>query len=505
MHAHPNKQTKANLNGITTDESSGPGADNLPTITPELLEKLRGIVGAEHVFSRPSEVLVYESDGYTLERHAPQAVVLPANTDQASQVLKVLYEAGVPFIPRGAGTSLSGATIALMGGVVVCLSRMKAIEEIDLENRIAVVEAGVVNLWITQAVENDGFLYAPDPSSQQACTIGGNVATNSGGPHTLKYGVTMNHIIGVEMVLYDGRVVQLGGKVEGMPGYDLTGLVVGSEGTLGLVTKATVRLTQAPQTTRTLLGIFDSVDDATQTVSDVIREGIIPAAVEMMDQTILEAVEDAFQFGFPKDADAVLIIELDGIEAGIDDQLERVLEICRRNRSREIRQAADEAERELLWKSRKRAFGAVGRLSPNYVTQDGVVPRTRLPEILRIIYATGEKYGLKVANVFHAGDGNIHPLILFDEKDEDKVQAVLKASDDILNACIDLGGSVTGEHGIGIEKVKHLARMYSEDDLSVMLDVRSAFDPETRCNPGKLFPSSKGCIEVKRPRPGRPA
>ena len=474
-------------------------------VTPELLDALRAIVGEKNVLTEPAELLVYECDGYTLERLPPQAVVLPGNTDEVSQVLTLLYEAGVPFIPRGAGTSLAGSTIAVRGGVIVGLSRMRRIREIDLANRIAVLEAGVVNIWVTQAVEKEGFFYAPDPSSQGACTIGGNVATNAGGPHTLKYGVTLNHVLGVEMVLADGQVVQLGGRAEDPFGYDLTGFVVGSEGTLGLVTQVTVRLTRAPQAYRTLLAIFDSVDDATQTVSAIIRQGIVPAAVEMMDRLIIQAVEEAYHFGFPTDAAAVLIIELDGLEAGIDALVSQVIGICEEHRAREIRRARTEAERKALWASRKRAFGAVGRLSPSFVTQDGVVPRTKLPEILRIVTAVGAKYNLRVANVFHAGDGNIHPLILFDENDPDQVERVLAASDEILNACIDLGGSVTGEHGIGIEKIEHLARMFTPEDLEVMTRLQDAFDPHDRCNPGKLFPSSKGCIEVKRPRPKAPA
>ena len=474
-------------------------------VPPDVIDQLREIVGADHVFSTREETLVYESDGYTLERMPPSAVVLPATTEEVSKVLKLLYERGIPFIPRGAGTSLSGSTIAVQGGIVVGLSRMKKILEVDLANRVAVVEAGVVNLWVTHAVENEGYHYAPDPSSQGACTIGGNVATNSGGPHTLKYGVTLNHILGVEMVLADGTIVNLGGKVEDALGYDLTGFVVGSEGTLGLVTKATVRLTRSPQTYRTLLAVFKSVDDATRTVSEIIRQGIIPAAVEMMDNLIIQAVEAAFRFGFPTDAAAVLIVELDGLEAGIDTLTQRVRNICNDQGAIEIRQAADEAQRKALWAARKRAFGAVGRLSPSYVTQDGVVPRTKLPEILRIVTEVGQKYRLRVANVFHAGDGNIHPLLLFDQDNPDEVERVIKASDEILTACIDLGGSVTGEHGIGIEKVEHMAKMFSAEDLKVMTTLREAFDPDNRCNPGKLFPSSKGCIEIKRPRPAAPA
>lgn len=474
-------------------------------VTPQLLSRLRDVVGETNVLSKPAQTMVYEADGYTLERQAPWAVVLPASTEEASRVLAILHEEGVPFIPRGAGTSLAGGTIATQEGVIIGLSRMRDIVSVDLANRIAVVEAGVVNLWVTHAVDDDGYFFAPDPSSQGACTIGGNVATNAGGPHTLKYGVTANHILGVEMVLADGRVVQLGGDAEDPFGYDLTGFVVGSEGTLGLVTKATVRLTRSPQAYRTLLAVFNTVDDATHTVSEIIRQGIVPAAVELMDQMIIQAVEEAFRFGFPTDAAAVVIIELDGLEAGIDELAEQVAAICQAHRAREIRRAKDEKERAALWASRKRAFGAIGRLSSSYVTQDGVVPRTKLPEILRIVAEVGTKYRLRIANVFHAGDGNIHPVLLYNENDPDEVERVLAASNEILNACIDLGGSVTGEHGVGIEKVEHMRRMFTPDDLEVMTRLRTAFDPDNRCNPGKLFPTSKGCIEIKRPRPKAPA
>lgn len=473
-------------------------------LTPEFLAALRSIVGESNVLTGSAEVMVYECDGYTLERHPPQAVVLPKSTEEVSRVVKLLHQEGIPFIPRGAGTSLSGSTIAVFGGVVVCLSRMNRILEIDLPNRRAVVEAGVVNARISRAVADAGYFFAPDPSSQGACTIGGNIATNAGGPHTLKYGVTINHILGVEMVLPNGEVVNLGG-LEESPGYDLTGFVVGSEGTLGLVTKAIVRLTRLPQSYRTLLAVFNTVDDATMTVSEVIRQGIIPAAVEMMDQAIIQAVEAAFQFGFPLDAAAVLIIELDGLEAGIDPLTERVKAICSAHGAREIRTAADEKERQALWTSRKRAFGAVGRISPSFVTQDGVVPRTKLPEILRIVSRVGEKYGLRVGNVFHAGDGNIHPLILFDDRNPDEVERAVKASEEILSACIELGGSVTGEHGVGIEKVAFMSRMFSQDDLDAMTNLRAVFNPDDRCNPGKLFPTAGGCVEITRPRPAAPA
>jgi glycolate oxidase len=376
---------------------------------------------------------------------------------------------------------------------------MKRILEVNTRDRYAVVEPGVVNVWLTRHLAPHGFHYAPDPSSQGACTIGGNVATNSGGPHTLKYGVTVNHVIGVEMVLPDGQLVRTGGPAEDLPGYDLTGVIVGSEGTFGVVTKVWVRITRNPQSYRTLLGVFETVDDATNTISELIGAGIVPAALEMMDSLILQAVEAAFHFGFPLDAGAVLIMEVDGLEAGLDDEAQKIASIAMRNKAREVRQAKTDAERLLLWKCRKQAFGAVGRLAPSYCTQDGVVPRTKLPHILREIRRIGQKYELRIANVFHAGDGNIHPILLFDERDHDQVQRVLKASHEILEECLNCGGSVTGEHGIGVEKLDFMPKMFSPEDLNTMLRLRNAFNPQGRCSPAKMLPTAGACIEATAP------
>jgi glycolate oxidase len=394
---------------------------------------------------------------------------------------------------------LSGGCLPVGAPVMIGTSRLNRIVEIDLINRRAIVEAGVVNLWVTNAVKQHGLCYAPDPSSQMACSIGGNIAENSGGPHTLKYGVTTNHVLGVELVLPTGEIARLGGAVEDVPGYDLTGLVVGAEGTFGIVTTATLRLVRQPEAWKTLLGIFESVDDATATVSGIIAAGIVPAAMEMMDQLIIEAVEAAFHFGFPTDAGAVLIVEVDGLAAGLDQQAQRIVEICRANHARDVSVAKDEAERAALWKSRKRAFGAVGRLAPNYCTQDGVVPRTKVPEILRRIVDIGRRYQLRIGNVFHAGDGNIHPILLFDERDADQVRRVLAAGREILEACVDLGGSVTGEHGIGVEKIAQMPLLFSPHDLLVMSQLRRVFDPELHCNPGKIFPTPGACVETTRP------
>jgi glycolate oxidase len=372
---------------------------------------------------------------------------------------------------------------------------MKRILEVNLRDRYAIVEPGVVNLWLSNHLKPSGYHFAPDPSSQGACTIGGNVATNSGGPHTLKYGVTVNHILGLEIVLPDGKVVQTGGPVEDNPGYDLTGVIVGSEGTFGVVTKIWARITRNPESYRTLLGVFETVDDATNTISDIIGAGIVPGALEMLDQLIMQAVEAAFHFGFPLDAGAVLIMEVDGLDAGLDADAEAITAIAKNNKAREVRQAATDAQRLLLWKSRKQAFGAIGRLAPSYCTQDGVVPRSKLPHILRAIQQIGSKHQLRIANVFHAGDGNIHPIILFDERDADQVQRVLRASHEILEECVQCGGSVTGEHGIGVEKIDFMPRLFTPEDLNMMLRLRSAFNPQGRCSPAKMLPTAGACIE----------
>src|SRR3989449_6446082 len=375
---------------------------------------------------------------------------------------------------------------------MIGLARMKRILEVNYRDRYAVVEPGVVNLWLTNHIRSQGYHFAPDPSSQGACTIGGNVATNSGGPHTLKYGVTVNHVLGLELVLPDGQVVHTGGPTEDNPGYDLTGVIVGSEGTFGIATKAWVRITRNPEAYRTLLGVFETVDDATNTISDIIGAGIIPGALEMLDRLILQAVEAAFHFGFPLDAGAVLIMEVDGLEAGLDADAERITEIAKKNHAREVRRANTEAERLLLWKSRKQAFGAVGRLAPSYCTQDGVVPRTKLPHMLRFIQEISAKYQIRIANVFHAGDGNIHPILLFDERDREQVKRVLKASGEILDECLACGGSVTGEHGIGVEKIAFMHKMFTKDDLDVMRRLREAFNPTGRLSPQKMLPTAGG-------------
>ncbi len=464
-----------------------------------LRRALATIVGAEGVIAEPAALRVYECDGYTLERSVPGLVVLPRTTDEVARVVRLAADTGIAFVPRGAGTGLSGGCLPVEAPLMIGTSRLRRIRAVDVPNRRVVAEAGVVNAAVSRAVRDAGLQYVPDPSSQNACTIGGNVAENSGGPHTLKYGVTTNHVLGVELVLPDGDVVALGNEVEETVGYDLTGLVCGSEGTFGIVTAATLRLEPLPEAIATLLAVFETVADATATVSRIIAAGIVPAALEMMDATIIEAVEAAYRFGFPTDAGAVLIIELDGPAPGLPLLVARVEEICRDAAARSVRAAADEAERTALWKCRKRAFGAVGRLAPNYCTQDGVVPRTRLPEILARIVEIGARYRVRVGNVFHAGDGNIHPIILYDERDTSEVARVLAAGREILGACVELGGSVTGEHGIGVEKIAELGLTFSPDDLAVMRAVRDAFDPDARANPGKIFPMGAACIERRTP------
>jgi glycolate oxidase len=470
------------------------------SIDAELLAEIRDIVGADAIVARASELKVYECDGWTLEKSAPEIVLLPRTTAQVSAVMRALFRRGVAFVPRGAGTGLSGGSLPLNAPVMICTSRMNRIVSIDLANRRVEVESGVVNIQVSNAVKAAGFFYAPDPSSQPACTIGGNIAENSGGPHTLKYGVTSNHVLGLEVVLPDGEVVELGGAAEERCGYDLVGAVVGAEGTTGIVTAATLRLMREPENRRTMLAVFADVQDATRAVSAIIAAGMIPGAIEMMDRIMIQAVEEAFHVGLPTDAGAVLIIELDGLEAGLDTRAARASELARGAGAREVRLARDEAERAALWKARKRAFGAAGRLAPNYATQDGVVPRTRLPEILRVIATLSERYALRIGNVFHAGDGNIHPIILYDEREPDQVRRAIEVGREILKACVAMGGSLTGEHGIGVEKLGEMPLLFSPDDLRVMSELRRVFDPAERSNPGKVIPTPGGCVEVAAPR-----
>ncbi len=469
-----------------------------------LINELRAIVGEYYVLIEKEDVIVYEQDG-SIFQVMPEIVVLPANVEQVSAVIKAAKRANVPIVPRGSGTGLAGGAVPAEGGIVLSLARLDRILKIDLPNRIAIVEPGVINQDVTKAVAEDGFFYAPDPSSQAACSIGGNVANNSGGPHTLAYGVTTNHVLGLEVVLDDGQIIWLGGEVPDTPGYDLCGIFVGSEGTVGIVTKIVVRLMKTRESVRTLLAVFDQMDHATQTVVDITGAGIIPAALEMMDRTTIEAVERGAPVGLPRDAEAVLIVEVEGVREQTEKAVEVARGICQRNGAREARVARDESERQLLWKGRKGAFGAMGALAPNYYVQDGVVPRSQLPEIMRRIAEISKQYNLRIANVFHAGDGNLHPNILFDMRTPGELDRVVEAGAATLRACIELGGSITGEHGIGIEKKAYIGLLFNEADLEAMSRVRKVFDPDGRFNPAKLFPTPVSCGEVRRQPANIPA
>ncbi len=462
-----------------------------------LVKELRQIVGDRYVLTEKEDVIVYEQDGSILQV-MPEVVVLPADVAQVSAVVRAARRANVPIVPRGSGTGLAGGAVPAEGGIVLSLARMNRILEIDLKNRVAVVEPGVINIDVTKAVAKQGFFYAPDPSSQAACSIGGNVANNSGGPHTLAYGVTTNHVLGVEAVLGDGEAVWLGGRVADSPGYDLCGLFVGSEGTLGIVTKAAVRLMRTREAVQTLLAVFDRMEPATQTVVDITAAGIIPAALEMMDQLTIEAVEKGKPVGYPRDAAAVLLVELEGVREHTERAARLAEEICSRNGARQVRRAQSEAERQLLWKGRKEAFGALGALAPNYYVQDGVVPRSRLPEIMREIAEIAGRYRVRIANVFHAGDGNLHPNILFDMRVPGELDRVIEAGAAIVKACVAAGGSLTGEHGIGLEKKAYITLLFNAQDLEAMARMRRAFDPDGRFNPAKVFPTPITCAEMRR-------
>lgn len=466
-------------------------------VTPDpFVAELIRLVGEEAVIWHRDRLVAYDCDAFTIARAIPRAVVLPTSTEQVVAVVRLAWAHGMPIVPRGSGTGLAGGTLCGPDCLMICTSRMNRILALESANRRALVEAGVVNLALGQAAEPFGLAYAPDPSSQMACTVGGNVANNSGGPHTLKYGVTTNHVLGLELVLPDGEVVWLGGEEE-RDGYDLVGLVVGSEGTFGIVTRVLVRLIPLPQSVITLLAVYQSVEAASESVSDIIGAGMLPAALEMMDQVVIRAVEEAFHFGFPLDAAAVLIIELDGPEPGLAGQAQAVEAICRARGAREIRQARDQAERALLWKSRKRAIGALGRYAPSHATQDGVIPRSKLPEVLAEIARIARTHRLLIANVFHAGDGNLHPVVLFDDRDSEQVQRVLAAGSQILAKCVAVGGSISGEHGIGIEKLEAMSLMFSLEDLALMRSLRALFDPLGRINPGKALPTGQGCGETR--------
>ena len=463
-----------------------------------LIDNLSAIVGREHVLSRPDELLVYECDGLPQHKHRPRAVVFPSSTEETAAIMRELARANVPFTPRGAGTGLSGGALALNSGVVIELARMRKILSIDTENRIAVVQPGVVNLNVSKAVAPYGLYYVPDPSSQPSCTIGGNIAESAGGIHCLKYGTTTDHVLALRVVLAGGEIVDLGGPEFDGGGYDLLGTFIGSEGTFGIATEATLKLVQLPPAVRTLLAEFIEVNDASHAVSAIIAAGVMPAALEMMDGEIIRAVEaSVFAAGLPPDAGAALLIELDGIEAGLDDEAEKVRSICMEYGARSCRYARDEAERKKLWAARKGAFGAIGRIKPDSMIQDAVVPRSRLPQVLNAAYGIAARYQLRIANVFHAGDGNLHPLICFDSRFPEEVRRVKEAGRELMEVCVAAGGTITGEHGVGLDKRELLPLVFSDADMNAMLSVRAAFDPLGLCNPGKIVPMLRGCGEAK--------
>ncbi len=469
-----------------------------------LLARLREVVGERYAFADPYEMRLYQYDA-SPETALPDIVVIPATSEEVARVVKICAESRVPLTPRSGASSLAGGTVPVEGGVVITFARMDRIIEIDTENLRAVVQPGVVNLALSQALRPHGYYYAPDPSSQGACTIGGNVATNAGGPHTLIYGVTVNHVTGLEVALPSGELVRVGGcKSAEAIGYDLTGLLVGSEGTMAVVTQVWVKIQPLPPVQKTLMAVYPDVATASNAVSAIVRTGILPAAIEMMDKLSIQAIEAASHAGYPLDAGAVLLLEVDGIPAVAQELGERMAKVCRDNGATEVRIARNEQERQALWKGRKGAFSAMGRLSSDFYVMDGVVPRTKLPETLAKIDAISERTGFKICNVFHAGDGNLHPLVLFDAFQPGQYEAVLRIGDEILKLCAQAGGSVTGEHGIGLEKRENIRYVFSDDDLEVMDRVRRVFDPHLLMNPGKVFPGNGLQPSALRYPPGYP-
>ena len=466
-------------------------------LPPAAKKKIIAVAGSGGYLDRPEDLTLYEYDG-SVDKARPELVVFPRTTEEVAAIVRITAEYGVFITGRGAGTGLSGGAIPREGGVLIGFSRMNRILEIDIENERAVLQPGVVNLDITLAVQALGYFYAPDPSSQRACTIGGNVAENSGGPHTLAYGVTTNHVLGLEFVLPDGTIHTTGGKELDQPGYDLTGLLVGSEGTMALVTKIIVRLMRQPEKVKTLLAVYNAASDAADTVAEITACAITPVAVEMLDGEMLRMVEMATHAGYPMDAAAVLLIELEGLVEAVEEQTEQIREVCERCGARECRVAKTAEERELLWKGRKNAFGAVGRVSSSYYVQDGVVPRTQVAPTLRYIAQVAERHKLSISNIFHAGDGNLHPIILFNSHVPGDLDRAKAAGEDILNHCISVGGSITGEHGVGMEKNELMGRLFPAETLDYIGRFKNLFDPKQRLNPGKVLPTGRGCLEIRQ-------
>jgi glycolate oxidase len=465
-------------------------------MTQGFTRELKKLLGSSAVLHLPEDVLLYEYDG-SVEKGRPDVVAFPRSTEEISRIVALAARHDMPIVGRGAGTGLSGGALAPRGGLVIAFTRMNRILDLDIENQRAVVQPGVVNLDLTRAVEHAGLYFAPDPSSQKSCTIGGNVAENAGGPHTLAYGVTTNHVTALELVLPDGQIVRVGNKQGDALLYDLTGLLVGSEGTLALITEITVKLSRKPEAVKTLLAIFDTIDDASETVSDITASGITPAACEMLDGWTLRTIEDYIHAGFPFDSAAVLLIEVEGITEAVIAQAGAIGEICAFHKAREVRVARDDQERELLWKGRKNAFGALGRVAAGIYVLDGVIPRSKLPQTLRRIQEIGEQFGFRIGNIFHAGDGNLHPIVLYDPRDHDQFERALKASAEIIRYCVEVGGSLSGEHGIGMEKSELMSLLFSDADFALMRRVHDAMNPTCLLNPGKIFPMNKGCGETR--------
>ncbi len=463
-------------------------------IAKPLVDELRQIVGKANVLDSAVDLQLYQYDAY-LEERRPDAVVFVHSTEEVAGVVRTCNRYDVPFVPRGGGTNLSGGTIPFKGGVVIEMIRMNRILEVDRPNLRARVQPGLFNLELGAALAPLGYQYLPDPASQKAATLGGNVAENSGGPHCFKYGVTTNHVLGLTVVLPAGEVAEIGGKAPDAPGYDLTGVFVGSEGTLGICTEVVVRIVRLAEGVKTMLAIYDSIEEGSQTVSAIVAAGMVPATLEMMDQLVIKAVEESIHCGLPLDCATVLIIEVDGLKDDLDAQVQAIVELCKAHGAREVRVAKDEAERALLWAGRRGAFGAVARITPSYLVCDGTVPRTALPKVLRKVAEVSKKYNLMIPNVFHAGDGNLHPLILFDWRDADQKARVMKAGMEILELCVEMGGTISGEHGVGLEKIDAMRLVFTEADIRSQVRVKQAFDPKNLANPGKMFPRSE---EVRR-------
>jgi glycolate oxidase len=463
-------------------------------IAKPFVDELRQIVGKANVLGSAVDLQLYQYDAY-LEERRPDAVVFVHSTDEVAGVVRVCNKYDVPFVPRGGGTNLSGGTIPFKGGVVLEMIRMNRILEVDRPNLRARVQPGLFNLELGTALAPLGYQYLPDPASQKAATLGGNVAENSGGPHCFKYGVTTNHVLGLTVVLPDGEVATIGGKAVDTPGYDLTGVFVGSEGTLGICTEVVVRIVRLAEGVKTMLAIYDSIEEGSETVSAIVAAGMVPATLEMMDQLVIKAVEESIHCGLPLDCATVLIIEVDGLKDDLDAQVQAIVDLCKSHGAREVRVAKDEAERAMLWAGRRGAFGAVARITPSYLVCDGTVPRTALPKVLRKVAEVSKKYNLMIPNVFHAGDGNLHPLILFDWRDADQKARVMKAGMEILQLCVEMGGTISGEHGVGLEKIDAMRLIFSEADIRSQVRAKRAFDPKNLANPGKMFPLPE---EVRR-------